>query len=283
MLKSIELDSVAIDWITVTSKAHAELDRAFTSFLMTQDCEEPKRENRLQFKGESWESMTGVGYYGYYFSEKTGEHTMVQVSGEMAHDALLSLLPVIKNGFAKVTRIDIQTTVKQPESWEQIRFFNRLEKNGRKPQWRSSTDKKHNEQMVGIGIGSRQSETYARVYQKITNGGVKLLRFEGEYKGRKAEAIVHDLEQFTPVTMLKWHIQKYRDKQLEQVFANVLNGITPHKAKPRVKEVDKTAEWLLSSALPAFKRVIAQHGGDSGVSAAFLQAMIDGGKMSPLI
>lgn len=279
MLKAISLNDVQIDWITVTSNAHSDLDRAFTSFIMSQDCDEPEKESRMQFKGEKWETIAGTGYYGYYFSDKTGEHTMVQVSGEMAHEALWYLMPVIQNGNARVTRIDIQTTIQQPKEWEQIRFFNRMDRAKKKPQWRSSFDKKSNQELITVSVGSRHSETYARVYNKVTNDGVLLLRFEGEYKGKHARAIVDDLAKNTPAQILKWHVQKIRDAGLENTFANVLNGITPHKARPKVKEVDKTAEWLLSSALPAFKRVISQHGGDSGVAHAFLQAMVDAGRM----
>lgn len=282
MQKTIDLNTVMIDWLTLSSNGHPELDRASSIVVLElmHDAEKWTRQRFLQFVGDKWENENGTLFYGYYNSDKTGEHTIVQVSGSLAHLSLPYLLPVVKNGNAKATRIDIQSTVVQPTDWEQIRFFNRMEVNGRSPQWRSSVDRKSKKQLTTVSVGSRESEVYARCYQKVTNGGELLLRFEGEYKGGKAEAIVRDMAEYTPAQMLKWHIQKLNDNQLEIAFANALHGIQPHWAKASVKQADKTAEWLLSSALPAFRRVINQHSGDSGVSSAFMQAMIDAGKFA---
>ena len=282
MQKTIDLNTVMIDWITITSNAHPSLDIASSMAVLDlmPRADRSKRQRFMQFVGDKWEDENGTLFYGYYNSDKTGEHTIVQVSGSLAHLSLPYLLPVIKNGNAKATRVDIQSTVEQPNDWEQIRFFNRMEARGRSPQWRSSIDGKSKKQLVSVGVGSRESEVYARCYQKVTNDGHMLLRFEGEYKGGKAEAIVRDIAEHTPAQFLLWHVQKLDDSQLERTFSQALNGITPHWAKASVKQADKTAEWLLSSALPAFKRVINQHGGDSGVSNAFLQAMVDAGKFS---
>lgn len=280
MVKTIDLNTVMIDWLTLTSKAHPSLDIASSMAVLDlmPMAEKSSRQRFMQFVGDRWEDENGTLFYGYYNSDKTGEHTIVQVSGSLAHMSLPYLLPVVKNGNAKATRIDIQTTIEQPSDWEQIRFFNRMEANSRSPQWRSSIDGKSGKQLVSVGVGSRESEVYARCYQKVTNGGHMLLRFEGEYKGGKAEAIVRDMAEHTPAQMLLWHVQKLGDARLEMALSPSLHGIHPHWSKVSVRQADKAAEWLLSSALPAFKRVINQHSGDSGVSHAFLQAMIDAGK-----
>ena len=280
--KTIDLNTVMIDWLTVTSKAHPELDRASSLAVLElmPNASRSSRQRFMQFVGERWEDENGTLFYGYYNSDKTGEHTIVQVSGSLAHMSLHYLLPVVKNGNAKATRIDIQSTIEQPTGWEQIRFFNRMERAKRYPQWRSSIDQQSRAELVSVSIGSRESEAYARCYQKVTNDGRKLLRLEGEYKGGKAEAIARDMATHTPAQMLLWHVQKINDEELEKAFSRPLHGIAPHWAKASVTQADKTAEWLLSSALPAFKRVINQHSGDSGVSHAFMQAMIDAGKFS---
>lgn len=280
MQKTIELNSVAVDWITLTSDGGIQLDRLGSMLVLEYmgTASTPTRQNFMQYKGQRWECGHGTLFYGYYHSDKAGEQSILQISGELAHMVLGECREAVSKGIARVTRVDIQTTVVQPEDWESIRFFNRMERNGRSPQWRSSVDKKSKKELITVSVGSRESEVYARVYNKVTNAGVMLIRFEGEYKGAKARAIFHDMGEHTTAQMIKWHVQRLKDEQLDKCFTNALHGISPHWAKASVKEVDKTAEWLLSSALPAFKRVISQHGGDSGVSMAFMEALMDQGK-----
>lgn len=274
----LTLDTPMIDWLTFTGHAHMDIVNAFNEWLdSTKDTYLNSAPQKwLQFKGDKISLTNGSAFAGMAEIKRQDWHG-VYFSGELCHDALVYFAPLVERGIVACKRIDLQATIQQPSDWEQIRFLNRMEVKGKRPEMRQSSDAKTGKQLMSVAIGSRTSETYARCYQKITNGGELLLRFEGEYKGAKATAVYDALKQYTPSTMLLHHVQKINDQQLEAAFSNSFHGISPHNARPQVKTRDKTREWLLTACLPAFAEFVRSHDDDGQVQAAFLEVLEDAG------
>jgi len=269
-----------IDWITLTGDSHIDIVAAFNKWLDT------TKDTYLRTNSKKWLQFKGMEFYFTNGSAFAGDAVIknkdwqaVYFSGELCQDALFYFQPLVDMEILECKRIDIQATINQPKDWEQIRFLNRMQVKGKKPEMRQSIDKETSKPLMTVAVGSRTSETYARCYQKITNGGELLLRFEGEYKGSKAVSVLADMKKYSPSTMLLHHVQKLRDEQLETAFANSFHGISPHNARPQVRTRDKRREWLLTSCLPAFAEFINSHDDDGEVQAAFLEVLSDAGVM----
>jgi len=265
-----------IDWVTLTGHAHVEIVEAFNKFMESSGEAVTERRSKKwqQFKGEIWSMGSGKAFAG--MGEIKGvDYMAVWVSGEAAQEALGAFYPLIDREIVRVTRIDLQATIEQPADWEQIRFANRMHARGKVPDLAQSTDQHSKKTLATVAIGSRSSESYARVYEKLTDGGERLLRFEGEYKGAKARAIVEALKEATPGAMLLHHVQKLRDEKLEKAFSLAFAGVSPHNARPKVKTRDKKREWLLLSVLPSFAEYVNSHEDDGEVVSAFLAVLED--------
>jgi len=181
---------------------------------------------------------------------------------------------LIERQILNVTRLDLQITTEEPEGWGQINLCNRLYSRGKNAAFLGSTDGHTGKRLETVGVGSRTSETYTRIYQKLTDGAERLLRMEVEYKGAKARAIVRDMKTTTFSQQLKYHLQsKLSDDKLTAVYANQLEGIKPHNARPRVRSKDKKKSWLLKTVLPSFEEYINDHSEDGEVASAFLAVL----------
>ena len=274
----LSLDKPLVDWLTLTGDSHIDIVATFNKWLdTTKDTYLRSNSKRwLQFKGTEFYFTNGTAYAGDAVI-KNKDWQAVYFSGELCQEALYYFQPLVDMGILECKRIDIQATIQQPTDWEQIRFLNRMQVKGKKPEMRQSIDKATGKALMTVAVGSRTSEVYARCYQKITNGGELLLRFEGEYKGAKAVSVLSDMKKYTPSSMLWHHVQKLKDSQLENAFANAFNGISPHNARPQVKTRDKRREWLLTACLPAFAEFVNSHDDDGQVQAAFLEVLYDAG------
>ena len=276
----LTLDTPMIDWLTLTGDSHVDIVTAFNKWLDT------TKDTYLRTNSKKWLQFRGMEFYFTNGSAFAGDAVIKNkdwqalfFSGELCQDALFFFQPLVDMGILECKRIDIQTTINQPKDWEQIRFLNRMQVKGKKPEMRQSIDKDTSKPLMTVAVGSRTSEVYARCYQKITNGGELLLRFEGEYKGAKAVSVLADMKKYSPSTMLLHHVQKLRDEQLETAFANSFHGISPHNARPQVRTRDKRREWLLTACLPAFAEFVNSHDDDGEVQAAFLEVLSNAGVM----
>lgn len=274
MTTMLTLDKPLLDWLTFTGHCHTDIVEAFNSFLASRENNYRRALDKkwLQFLGTEFSFSDGSAFAGMGEIKRQDWHG-VTFSGELCQDALTFFMPLVDMGIVTCKRVDIQATILEPDEWEQITFHNRMHVKGKKPEMRQSTDKSTGKVLATVGVGSRTSDVYARVYQKLTDSGDRLLRFEGEYKGGKAEAIIRDMKKHAPSTMLWWHVQKLRDAKTENAFANAFHGISPHKAKPVVKVHNKKRAWLLESCLPAFAEFIHSHDDDGQVQAEFLAVL----------
>jgi hypothetical protein len=263
-----------IDYVTYSGIDHLDIVEAFHKFS-TDIADSFRRENEqdwFQYRGTSRHYSNGSVWHGIA-NQKGDSWLCIRISGELAHDSIRFFAPLVKRDILKVTRIDLQATVPEPPDWEQIRFYNRMHRAGKKVETRLSIDQPSKQKLETVAVGSRTSETYVRVYEKVTDGNEKLLRFEAEYKGGKATAVFEALPKHTPGEMLRHQLDRTRDQPLIEVFSPCLAGIKPHNAKPKAKQRNKKREWLLTAVLPAFTDYINAHDDDGEVAAAFLAAI----------
>jgi hypothetical protein len=273
-MSEITLFQPLVDYLTYSGIDHLDIVESFHTF--SQDISHSflreTEQDWFQYRGNMRYYSNGSVWHG--IADQKGESWLcIRISGELAHDSIRFFAPLVKRGILKVTRIDLQATVPEPPDWEQIRLYNRMHRAGKKVESKLSVDQLTKKKLETVAIGSRTSETYTRVYEKITDGGTILLRYEVEHKGGKATAVFDALAEHTPGEMLRHQLDRTRDKLLIDVFSSCLAGISPHNARPKVKQRNKKKQWLLTAVLPSFTEFINAHDDDGEVSAAFLAAI----------
>lgn len=275
-MTSLTLDKTLCDWVTLTGTDHLDIIERWREFNDTRtDYNGSKPQRWLQWNGEIHAYSEGNIFTGMAEINKA-DWVVLRASGELAQDVVLFFYDLIEREVLKVTRIDLQMTTNEPEGWGQINLCNRLYASGKRAQFLGSVDGYTGKKMETVGVGSRTSETYTRIYQKLTDGGNRLLRLEVEYKGDKAKAVVRDIAKTTFSQQLKYHLQsKLRDDKLTAVFANQLDGIIPHDAKPKARVSSKKKKWLLQTVLPSFAEYVNGHSEDGEVIGAFLAVLED--------
>jgi len=279
--RMITLNHALCDWITISGMESRELWEKWDNFIegATRDGELEigvEDERRLQYRGQRYDGRNGSAWAG--MADIAGYSWLLfQISGELANEALRYLLPATTLPRTRITRLDLQITIEEPEEWEQIRFFNRMKRAAKRPGYIESKGAR-TRTLATVYVGQRSSQRIARIYEKETAGGAKLLRFEGEYKGDKAAAVADALAKHTPAEMILSHIQSLHDEKLSLVFESPLSGIVPHNARPTVRAESKTEAWLTTQVMAAFRRVINTHsGGGRWVAESFMEALRDAG------
>ena len=270
------IDQPLIDWLTVTS--FEESMRNTTDVIMKRlfpNRERKQGVKRLQYLGESIGNELGTIFYGESV-QKGRWHSMVQVSGELCNESelLAPLYSAIRQGWGKLTRIDIQMTTYRPEGWKQWGLFNRLKRDGVAVGWVESTDREGHEHQT-VYIGNRANQRFARCYEKYTDR--HLLRLEYENKGNIAASIGKMLAkgEETPASLLKLFIQITNDPEISALYLPLLE-YAQTAVKPKVSRREpKTEKWLRETVLPAFARYINEHGHNPDIPELFVSALID--------
>jgi hypothetical protein len=271
----ITLDKVICDWVTLTGKEHYEIREQWSEFVASRKdfTHRSKPMRWLQWRGDIHYFDGGSVFTGS--AEISGEDWLcVRASGELSEDILFFFMELVDREVMKVTRVDAQVTVKEPDGWGQINFCNRMHVAGKTVDMMTSNDNIHEKTLQTVAIGSRKNATYTRVYQKLTNAGERLLRFEVEWKSGKARAIVAAMKTHTLAQSMKHHLlSKIGDEKLTAVFANSMEGVTPANHRPKVQVRDKKKDWLLRIVLPSFEEYINDHADDGEVIGAWLSVL----------
>lgn len=265
------LDTVLIDWLTVTS-----FDEQFLNHWdgkLRQIGSGRREAKTLQYEGTWWDIEGGRAFIGSAI-QKGVLHHMLRLTGYAAENYKEGVFSQIRQGFATVTRIDLQCTREVSERWSQWDMLVRLKQRKKMVGWIES--KTQGRGYETVYIGSRNSERMTRVYIKSADSP-RLLRMETEYKGGRAAKIGRMLARGDRAgDFLAYELEKtIGDKNgLTKLFLPALSGF--NATSPRVvpdRSIEKTSGWLLSSALPAFIRVINSHESDGRVMDAFGEAI----------
>lgn len=268
------LNDSLIDWFTVTS-----FDEQFLLFWMNRmfkTATDKDRSKVLQYDGWSlpYRGMGGNVFLGTAMQEGRDNY-MLRLSGYAAEDLKGPVFSQIRQGIAKVTRVDVQITTYCPNDWSQWELLVRMKELGRLTGWVESSNRNHMSETVYVG--SRTSERFTRVYIKWA-GKTRLVRLEIEYKGNRANAVVRALSRTSTTSQfLLYELQKtLKDDKLRQLFEPSLVGVKPMNIKLRVdSSAEKTENWLIGQVLPAFTRHINDHDASGRALAAFYEACKD--------
>ena len=268
----IDLDQAQTDWITATS-FETEFWEFWTKKLREEG--EAKPSKILQYTGEFFRFGAGSAFLGTG-EQKGGEHHMLRLSGNLSNELSRFVWSQRRQGFIRVTRLDLQITIREPHDWSQWRLFNRIKKKKKHVGWVESSAGRAG-QLETVYIGNRKSDRMTRVYIKLTAGNNRLVRFETEYKGDRANAIARAIavDGEMPDNYLRYELEQViNDRMLVVAFVPALIEGRAVTEKIRVESShEKTSRWLLEQCLPSFSRIINDHDGDGRVLEAFQDAI----------
>lgn len=184
-------DSVAADWLTLTSYDAKTARRIEMQLLQIGGTDGSKKASRLQYKGWAAEGV-------FFGTAKQGElgHYMCVASATAANELLQRMQALgIESGYS-CTRIDLQYTKKRENHitslsicGEELRRYiaQEVKNSSIRPQIKViSSDKRCDETVY---IGSRESERFVRIYDKMIDNE-EYVRFETEYKGKYANEVM---------------------------------------------------------------------------------------------
>lgn len=212
-------------------------------------------------QGEIGEKWFFQQYKGHMFgSVKAGTAIqngrpsyIIDVSGETAHTSR----NVLKYSDMKVTRLDVQYTIRKPSWWDTVEYHYMMEMG----EWPNNVTR-HVNTLLNRGddtvrIGSRTSETFIRVYVKESD----YVRFEVEYKKSTAVAswkLIKAGDVGAMASMLIAEIDAIPYHPLNGEIRKSLVKMTDYSFRPRpervTKQPAKKLRWL-ASLLPTIEKM----------------------------
>ena len=247
----------AIDALRLTtfdSKAFDILSRAVGPMML--DGDDLKI---MQYEGrKSGPIFMGVG------TQQGKDHYLFEVKGEQSDQLGREL---VKIEGLKATRLDVQLTLPLPANYSARSLYDTCLKGawqgvqGRAPQPRLFQNP---DGMDTVSIGAKTSDKLIRIYVKADSKGGLWLRFEVEYRKRRAEwvsgeisrtedstavigsVLLGELVRFPPSPFLKPYIDLLQDARRVPYFV-------------RMVEPNSTFRWLNESVGPAITRLANDH------------------------
>jgi len=190
-------------------------------------------------------------------TQKGKEHFIIQSSGARA-DTLIKL-PEIK-GVSNCTRIDIQMTIECAN----VDFL--MQSHLKNTDWTTIINSPSG---ATYYLGSRQSMRYWRIYQKESNDGTKLLRFEVELKGAVGHAAWQLVREDTHAIcgIFQSEIERVsarlRGDDMDQILDIVRSFAAQQVVKPasiKLKRAESsTMDWLETTVTSAIRKAANDH------------------------
>ena len=276
-----------IDWITITSFDEQTHHDAMVMFdqLIGFSGGAYKLANRLQYQGRLINGGNGHAFLGFA-EQKNVDHMMIQVSGELAHMLLglpmrsgdepgkSALRKIALDPFSKVTRLDIQVTVRQPDDWSQYKFFKRVKETGKPCSFIESDSALDGGKLSTVYTGTRKSDNFVRTYQKDDYDGNLYIRHELELKGARSDAAKGPaLRKLQLAGILKHYLNKIEDPMLDAVLRPILNNPPYQVTVKRESNLAKREKWIRNTVLPALKRYLADPEADMSLALELAQVM----------
>ena len=248
------LDAVDIDWLTLTTYEPDASDRMLEHFQEEVSQAEiihgdkfkgvKHDAKKLQYRGMS---ISAPGHGSLFIGsgmQRARKHHMLMASGGYGSSAMVTHQDDIQFGPSRCTRIDLQLTVDEPRGWDQTALFARTKQRGKTAGYVESAGQTG--PLATVYIGSRQSESFIRIYQK-ESGEDRYLRFEVEFKGSKAGVVAGRIARktATPTAILKYELLHCKDKEVIDTFLSAVSGETAQRIR-YVKEtsLQKREKWI---------------------------------------
>jgi hypothetical protein len=226
-----------------------------------------------------YEGIRGKGdQNGIFVGESLGNakhHYILQISGCKADDVRMFIdVNDIKSGKVNVTRIDVQATIQEPATWSQIGYLQACENAKLKPEAKRSRNPYNRKlELITVYTGTRTSGRYNRLYQKVTEDGVNLLRYETEFGRGYAKSVAYEILSGKQAreSVIKGEVKR-RKLECLRVFDLWQCELFAPKQERRIV-LDNRANWLVVDILPVLAEYINRHDANEGVRKAFLQVL----------
>lgn len=266
---SVRVNSVAMDWVTLTTWSYREFIRLQEAFKDTITHTKAQTSSKMQYTG--WRATANGGGVFFGQAEQRGHsHCMAEFSGSLSDDVFCKILLdndfIGEDGF-RCTRVDLQRTL-DIENWtakDQFELMGKLKDRGLTVGWASSKDREYGE-LATVYIGSRRSGRFIRLYQKVVGGSV-WLRFEVVFKkAGGSDSLLRRACEHSPA----YSLSSAYSGAIVAVAGSSMIEDRPFKdflvpANPQLPDVhrqdSKTHKWLIETVLPTFKRFVSQHDG----------------------
>lgn len=254
-INAVELVSSGVDWITSTTDQPSSAKRLWTkaTFWLNQ---EAARGNDV--RGWSMSGFKGNAAGSVQMGQRGGE-VIVRLGSHLAHDHWRDVFALTQ----RCSRIDTQYTIRfDCDPAVVIRKLHgqvqRWSKRGKAP--RSFSCYIASDGSSTLYLGSRESETFGRIYDKQRESKLESLlntvRFEAEFKGARAKVVASHLEKSGDVA-----------SECASLTAGVvqtsggssyLGTGAPHTlcVPQRPSDVDRRLQWLRSQVQPVVARLL---------------------------
>lgn len=275
-VSTVRLQAALVDWLTITT-----YDQTIAKYwankikLWDKGREVPRKQHKkiMQYEGFITYVNNGSVFWGVGIQKKV-PHWMIRISGELADELAGTAARHCADGLMSCTRVDLQMTIVEPSTWSQSQFLWRMQQIGKKTGWIESESKLHG-QMATVYVGSRESQRFARIYNKSSPDAGRLLRMEFEYKGELAHNTLRVIaqEKGSRAAILKSDMFRLGDTKLSNGYAHLLESDPWHVTVRKETSDDRTRRWLKEGVLPTFKRIINSHDSDGSVREMFADAI----------
>lgn len=249
------LISLGCDYITLTADegdVPSPLHNRATSFFR----HEADRGNKIFNWGVS--GFRGFKCGGVEIGKKPGR-VIVRLVSDVAEMHWRKLVQLSDN----ITRVDLQATIKSASSvTERIELcretaLQHASSNGDKPVVRWTAD---NRGGYTLYLGSRESNCFARVYDKYAHSGEQhhreCYRVEVQFQHKLAKAIAFCLERArSPKPLMAQYVSQFfegRDMMLELPYRDGSNYVV-HRSR---SDFETNLKWLRDSVSPMVQRLI---------------------------
>lgn len=275
---SVTILDAGVDWLTLVSPLQAEMhDLTLNSWYETF--------NRVKHRSGLVDEANILGYAGIrtegMLVGTRYDGAMVKVSGKTAKDVFLNLP---HNG-CNVTRLDVQVTV----TWEgtglhpcRLAALHATSANEILPVSRQRNIEEHKDNRGGYTtyIGSRQSTSFARVYNKSAQDadayGPNAYRYEVQFNKGPAEQVLLALKEHqealeSACIALVW--DWFERRGIIPVFRRGGQAVDVSRETIPLTELDKKLQWLYNQVRPTVAALSDQGMGEEVLVSLFGREM----------
>jgi hypothetical protein len=274
----IELEVAKIDYLTLTTfnRGIAQKWMDWIEVFSGRERENLDSERRHRYVG-----MRGFGDMASVFLGERGDgkHYMLQISGQDSDELIHNIPDMMSDVMSqrvRCTRIDVQVTIVQPPGWSQLDYKLSAEEAGLKPTNARSDNKEHGVELETVYTGKKTSGRLNRLYQKVTDDGVLLLRYETQYTEDYATSVIESIlnNGVKPESIIRGEIARRGIGMLDN-FDLWADGLFAPKRRRKVIEADKRAAWLVDDILPVLMEYIERHDADPRVLDTYIDALTE--------
>lgn len=257
---SLKLVGVGVDYLTVVGHSDEAVDAMRTIAFSLIEVE--------QSAGAFSRPLGFAGYEGFqtgsvYYGERP-DGCVVRIGGHLAAAHYKRLLEVSDN----VTRIDLQSTCQLDGDVSKFirhqfathrRYSNRFKKAPRPSLFIGRDDS------CTMYSGSRSSDRYGRIYDKGVESGLSqwqnCVRFEVEFKGKRARRIAHGLSEgiidllVLSHTVWQFFAERGLLMRLESIFSTSLDFLKSSLVRAKRLDCDRLLAWIHKSVRPSISRL----------------------------